>query len=99
MKLFKGWLIALWFLNAYDAAITVYVTQWLGAYEMNPCMRLLLNISPTLFVAVKLVLMTVICWLMHKKYKKGPEILWTTLCILVGFYVSICIWNTSIVFS
>jgi hypothetical protein len=42
------------FFNLFDALATVYAVMHLNAYELNPLMRILLNIDPAVFLIIKL---------------------------------------------
>lgn len=97
MTAFNRLLIATWFLNLYDIAVTLYGTQELRAVEANPLMRVAVELSPALFIALKLFVVTCVCWVLHERVKTHRRRTWATLVIIFVLYLMICLWNTIVV--
>lgn len=93
----KRLMIATWLLNVYDAIVTVYATQRLGLVEANPLMQLCLATSVLLFIAVKLLVLSIIIRVLKKRYETRPA---STKVLTVGMFSAflfVGLWNTAVV--
>jgi hypothetical protein len=86
-----------WLLNVYDTVITLYGTQSLKATEFNPLMRLALEFNPALFVAIKLLVMSIVCWVLYQRIDRHPKKTWALLWMIFGLFTTIGLWNTAVV--
>ena len=84
------WLILCHFGNFADMSLTLYAVAK-GAEEVNPLMAWLLNISPFLFGAVKILAFSLAIEFIAKKY----SVLLKPIAI---FYMLVAAWHLSFVF-
>ena len=75
-----SWLLLCHFGNIADLSLTLYAISN-GVEEANPAMAWLLNISPFLFSAVKILTFSIAIELIAKKYSKINQVLF-----LIWFY-------------
>ena len=94
MKTFDRVLVATWVLNAYDMIITLIGTGLLNAAELNPLMRVALDVGPVFFVATKLSVHAVVCWVLDRRLEKHPRKTWATLIVVVVLFLLVAVWNT-----
>jgi hypothetical protein len=96
-------LIATFLFNLIDTFSTLYLVQALGLEEANPVCRFLLDISPVLFLAVKLVgfnLVLLYLWLV-REYKLAqigtwiPFIVYGLLVAYHGFIIYV-LWDLNL---
>lgn len=93
----KRLLIATWFLNIYDASITIYATERLGLVEGNPVMHLLLATSVFLFLLVKLLVFHLVVRYFQRRHAARPRSTkWMTVGMFLSFFF-VGIWNTFVV--
>jgi len=97
MTSYNRLLITAWLLNLYDAGITVYATTNLLSTELNPLMRLCLDKDPLVFVAMKLLVMTLVCLITRRRFDEHPKKMWATLGFILALFVGVCVWNTLVV--
>ena len=97
MASFRRLLLITWILNAYDAAITIYATQKLGASELNPLLRVCLAVSPTFFVVVKIAVITAVCLALGRHYKNNPRRTRIMITVSLVLFLVIAVWNTGLV--
>ena len=90
-------LMAAFALNVFDALITVYGVTRLGAVEMNPLMATALERGVFYFVAVKLLIMGLACWLLSSRYRKRPRRVAAIAALIVVGLLAVCGWNIVVV--
>jgi hypothetical protein len=94
MRKFDRVLLTAWMLNVYDAGITVYATQAMAAEELNPLMRAFLDSNPVVFIIFKLLVMTLVCSILRRRFEFYPKRAWATAIIIAVLYAAACMWNT-----
>jgi len=72
-------------LNLFDAGATLFIID-MGGVEVNPFMSYLIDISPSLFVTVKIVVFTIAIIIMAKF--KPSHVRW-----VVGAYSLLALWH------
>lgn len=77
-------------LNLADALITIWAISVFGAIEANPLMSLIISLSPMLFIAIKIIVVTSVLVLMWKLQPKiGIRIQWVVLIL----FALVVVWN------
>jgi hypothetical protein len=82
-------LIILMILNVIDAIATVFWIENQLATESNPLMEILLNISPTIFIIMKIVLVFLCATLLWILRRRNLTFILLTPVILIYCYVSL----------
>ncbi len=95
MKTFDAVLLLTWVLNVYDIVITLTGTTFLSATELNPLMRTALGAGPAFFVATKLSVHAVVCWVLDRRLEKHPRKTWATLIVILALFSAVAVWNTA----
>jgi len=96
MRKFDRVLLTAWMLNVYDAGITVYATQVLRAEELNPLMRFFLDSNPVVFVVFKLMMMTLVCSILRRRFELYAKKTWTTLTVITCLLGALAIYNSMV---
>ena len=95
MNKYKVLLILFFFFNLIDTITTLYFIHVKGAQELNPVMKTIMDISPGLFVAVKLYIgsmATILMWEgIDSKWAKIATIFTFTIYAMLMIYDSIII--------
>ena len=77
-------------LNIADALITLWAISVFGAIEVNPLMSAIINLSPMLFLAIKVVAATSVLVLMWKmQHKTGVRVQY----IVMALFIIVVLWN------
>lgn len=97
MQSTKRLMVATWFLNIYDAIVTIYATQKLGVIEGNPLMRLCLASSVLLFVALKILVLTLVVRVLKRRYERRPVAIRRLTIAMFAAFVLVGLWNTAVV--
>jgi len=78
------WLIGFNYFNLMDALLTMYVIQDHGFHEVNPIMKYILDINPSLFFMLKISLGALCTLYFMRKREIGYKMVKTLTFILAG---------------